>query len=568
MTRSTWAGRALVPFGVWSASQGSTPDSKMSNLAKMLNTAMITSILLLGTVPQGVRSGPNERRLINDLLEKYNNLERPVYNESEALKLAFGLTLQQIIDVDEKNQLLTTNIWLNLDWKDVNMVWNKSEYGNIEDIRMPPQKLWKPDVLMYNSADEAFDGTYQTNVVVNSNGSCTYIPPGIFKSTCKIDITWFPFDDQDCEMKFGSWTYNGFKLELVMNNDEGQGDVSTYVENGEWHLLGVPGQRNEVFYDCCPEPYLDVTFTIKIRRRTLYYFFNLIVPCVLIASMAVLGFTLPPDSGEKLSLGVTILLSLTVFLNMVSATMPVTSDNPLLGTYFNCIMFMVASSVVTTIMILNYHHRLADTHEMPNWVRCVFLQWIPWMLRMGRPGEKITRKTIMMQNKMKELDLKERSSKSLLANVLDMDDDFRPSSTLPHSHIHPHHPSHTHPAGPMGPMGNTPTPGSGGFMRVTSGLPPSSTDDGMVGGNGTVGGGVGSSLNSFPPGVHRELSLILKELRVITDKIRDDEDTAAIENDWKFAAMVLDRLCLIIFTFFTIAATIAVLLSAPHIIVT
>ncbi|XP_059080780.1 neuronal acetylcholine receptor subunit alpha-7-like isoform X8 [Tigriopus californicus] len=566
MTRSTWAGRALVPFGVWSASQGSTPDSKMSNLAKMLNTAMITSILLLGTVPQGVRSGPNERRLINDLLEKYNNLERPVYNESEALKLAFGLTLQQIIDVDEKNQILTTNIWLNLDWKDVNMVWNKSEYGNIEDIRMPPQKLWKPDVLMYNSADEAFDGTYQTNVVVNSNGSCTYIPPGIFKSTCKIDITWFPFDDQDCEMKFGSWTYNGFKLDLQLNGEEG--DTSTYVMNGEWSLLGVPGQRNEVFYDCCPEPYLDVTFTIKIRRRTLYYFFNLIVPCVLIASMAVLGFTLPPDSGEKLSLGVTILLSLTVFLNTVSETMPVTSDNPLLGTYFNCIMFMVASSVVTTIMILNYHHRLADTHEMPNWVRCVFLQWIPWMLRMGRPGEKITRKTIMMQNKMKELDLKERSSKSLLANVLDMDDDFRPSSTLPHSHIHPHHPSHTHPAGPMGPMGNTPTPGSGGFMRVTSGLPPSSTDDGMVGGNGTVGGGVGSSLNSFPPGVHRELSLILKELRVITDKIRDDEDTAAIENDWKFAAMVLDRLCLIIFTFFTIAATIAVLLSAPHIIVT
>ena len=39
-----------------------------------------------------------------------------------------------------------------------------------------------------------------------------------------------------------------------------------------------------------------------------------------------------------------------------------------LGTYFNCIMFMVASSVVTTIMILNYHHRLADTHEMPPWV--------------------------------------------------------------------------------------------------------------------------------------------------------------------------------------------------------
>ena len=40
------------------------------------------------------------------------------------------------------------------------------------------------------------------------------------------------------------------------------------------------------------------------------------------------------------------------------------------GTYFNCIMFMVASSVVTTIMILNYHHRKAHTHKnMPEWVR-------------------------------------------------------------------------------------------------------------------------------------------------------------------------------------------------------
>ena len=66
---------------------------------------------------------------------------------------------------------------------------------------------------------------------------------------------------------------------------------------------GVPASRNEVIYECCPEPYLDITFIIKIRRRTIYYFFNLIVPCVLIASMAVLGFTLPPDSGEKLSLG-------------------------------------------------------------------------------------------------------------------------------------------------------------------------------------------------------------------------------------------------------------------------
>ena len=72
--------------------------------------------------------------------------------------------------------------------------------------------MWKPDLLLYNSANENFDATFPTNIIVKHNGEISQIPPGIFKSTCKIDITWFPFDDQNCEMKFGSWTYNGFKV--------------------------------------------------------------------------------------------------------------------------------------------------------------------------------------------------------------------------------------------------------------------------------------------------------------------------------------------------------------------
>ena len=63
----------------------------------------------------GVHCGPHERRLINDLMDRYQNLERPVFNESEALNLKFGLTLQQIIDVvsklciDDLNRVLTKN---------------------------------------------------------------------------------------------------------------------------------------------------------------------------------------------------------------------------------------------------------------------------------------------------------------------------------------------------------------------------------------------------------------------------------------------------------------------------
>ncbi|KAG7154225.1 Neuronal acetylcholine receptor subunit alpha-7-like 4 [Homarus americanus] len=62
------------------------------------------------------------------------------------------------------------------------------------------------------SADEGFSSTYPTNVLVDSKGICTHIPPGIFLSTCRIDITWYPFDDQKCNMKFGSWTYDSAKV--------------------------------------------------------------------------------------------------------------------------------------------------------------------------------------------------------------------------------------------------------------------------------------------------------------------------------------------------------------------
>ena len=47
----------------------------------------------------GLYCGPHERRLINDLMSNYKTLERPVANESDAVVLKFGLTLQQIMDV-------------------------------------------------------------------------------------------------------------------------------------------------------------------------------------------------------------------------------------------------------------------------------------------------------------------------------------------------------------------------------------------------------------------------------------------------------------------------------------
>ena len=99
-------------------------------------------------------------------------------------------------------------------------------------------------------------------------------------------------------------------------------DTSPYIQNSEWVLVGMPSAKTVQHYDCCPAPYIDITYTVHIKRRTLYYGFNLIIPCIILSSMTLLSFSLPPESGEKLHLGVTILLSMTVFLVQLGKILP------------------------------------------------------------------------------------------------------------------------------------------------------------------------------------------------------------------------------------------------------
>ena len=80
--------------------------------------------------------------------------------------------------------------------------------------------------------------------------------------------------------------------------------------------MGFPAERIE--YEYQKEIYIELEYSLKIRRRTLYYFSNLILPCVLIASMAVLGFYFPPESGEKITLEITILVCFSKNLTYVT----------------------------------------------------------------------------------------------------------------------------------------------------------------------------------------------------------------------------------------------------------
>ncbi|KAG1662649.1 CHRNA7-FAM7A fusion protein [Nymphon striatum] len=190
-----------------------------------------------------------------------------------------------------------------------------------------PQNVWlELKCFFIDSADSQYnDAMITTNVIVTSNGNVTYLISAIFKSSCKINVAYFPFDEQRCKMKFASWTYDGKQLNLLTQTSKG--DISNYVSNGEWDLIDMVAERNVVHYSCCPDdPYMDITLHIILRRRPLFYVFNLILPCILITVIALMSFYMPSDSGEKVTLGITTLLSMTVFLMVVGESMPPTSE--------------------------------------------------------------------------------------------------------------------------------------------------------------------------------------------------------------------------------------------------
>ena len=72
------------------------------------------------------------------------------------------------------------------------------------------------DLYISHSAVGDFLVEDKTKALLKFDGTITWIPPAIFKSSCPMDITYFPFDYQNCSMKFGSWTYDKAKIDLVL----------------------------------------------------------------------------------------------------------------------------------------------------------------------------------------------------------------------------------------------------------------------------------------------------------------------------------------------------------------
>uniref|UniRef100_A0AAF5DI52 Uncharacterized protein n=1 Tax=Strongyloides stercoralis TaxID=6248 RepID=A0AAF5DI52_STRER len=345
----------------------------------------------------------SENRLFENLFSSYSKLIRPIKNANNTIDILFKMKLNQIIDVNEREQIIKVFGWLYHQWHDYRLEWNPSEYGGTEMLHIPGELIWLPDIILYNNAGGTPWVRTITKVDLYYNGTIIWEPPFIYDSVCSINTKWFPYDEQTCGFKFGSWSYSSLEVDIFHPEKQkmvlGYEDFKTiwYIENAididefqesvEWDVVEIRGLKHKVKYPCCEKYWIDITYYINIRRKKLFYTINLMIPCIVLASASSFVFYIPCESNLKIQYCISIFVALTIFYLLLIEIIPPTSTFiSLIGKYLLFTMFMVAYSIFFTVIVQNIHYR---REQMPSFIREIFINILGKRILIFRDSEEI-----------------------------------------------------------------------------------------------------------------------------------------------------------------------------------
>ncbi|KAK6190686.1 hypothetical protein SNE40_002494 [Patella caerulea] len=294
------------------------------------------------------------KRLFKDRVELLNPRIRPLLNQSETITVSVLCHISAITDFDETLQKVSMTSWLDVKWRDELIAWNASEYGNVTKISPHPDDIWRPNVALSGT----FGGTQLVGddmiiIIVDNNGDALWTPGIKSETFCRVDISKYPFDTQECKIDFFNWgTISG---ELSLKSDGVNTDH--FYRNGEWDLIGTSEREFIVEYNGgeYSKPHVEITIIIKRRPSTICL--TVILPVILLSLINVCAFIIPAESGEKLSFSVTVLLSLAVFLSYINSLMPQTSE-----TISYLAVWISAQLVLSSVVVLLESITLAIHH--------------------------------------------------------------------------------------------------------------------------------------------------------------------------------------------------------------
>ncbi|NP_001166024.1 nicotinic acetylcholine receptor alpha 10 subunit precursor [Nasonia vitripennis] len=205
-------------------------------------------------------------RLNRYLFCDYDITVRPVIHHKNATNISIHFDPLRIDFMDESSTFIlhTWNTW---SWMDEFLTWNPKDFDGINETRVESAKIWTPDLALYNSADmtETQIGIPSVPCILVNDGQLVCIAPVKYVTHCTTDFTYWPYDEQTCNIRLSSWNNHALDINIDYNNSTIE--MGYYKTNNEWDVRAFILKEHVKYYDCCPETFWSTIVPTFILRR-------------------------------------------------------------------------------------------------------------------------------------------------------------------------------------------------------------------------------------------------------------------------------------------------------------
>ncbi|XP_056270857.1 5-hydroxytryptamine receptor 3A-like [Pseudoliparis swirei] len=310
-------------------------------------------------------------------------LLRPVKNFSTPINITVGITVVGILGVDEQSQVLTTMLWQVLEWEIEGLSWDEEECGS-KRVSVPRELLWVPDIHIAEFMDED-KSPKPPYVYLDNTGHVYDDKPVRVVSSCRLVIYTFPFDVQDCLLTYGSYLHVAADIRLIQGPtaEEILAESREVLEtNGEWKLEDIRVAPSTLTLD--ERSFSQIKYHIILRRRSILYVVNLLIPSCFLITVDLFSFMLPTDSVDRSSFKMTLILGYSVFLLIMNDLLPITGETPLINVFFSISLALMVTSLLETMFIVNIQNSTSNTIMVPHWLSVLVLQYLAVIVLLPR----------------------------------------------------------------------------------------------------------------------------------------------------------------------------------------
>ncbi|XP_055371355.1 acetylcholine receptor subunit alpha-like [Condylostylus longicornis] len=293
----------------------------------------------------------SEESLRKALLSNYIQTVIPVENHTHPINVNVALIVNHIdiSDIDTKAILHGS---LDLQWNDNKLQWNPNDFGGLNSIYLTKEKLWVPDLSLYNTANGILlNIKHEGTIKLSSNGKIHWTPHVKLETYCRLSLKYWPFDKQTCPFILGSWVHSS--RALIPYLSENRPILDILANNHNWKITNTHSFIEEKIYACCPDPYPSITFTFDLDRKSPMLVWLIITIISSIILMCLAAFWIPPCRGEKILLnGIALLLNGYCIKYFIEKLPNFSQDLPLIITIQVSTFILLTISVIVSIILL------------------------------------------------------------------------------------------------------------------------------------------------------------------------------------------------------------------------